>query len=81
MKSKNIPADIKTKSMKEAQNEIISIIEKLENTEESLENSTDLYNRVVQLNHYIQAQFKHKAKDIKKSTFYKKRKKLLKKTK
>ena len=30
MKSKNIPADIKAKSIKEAQNEIKEIIEKLE---------------------------------------------------
>ena len=32
MKSKNIPVDIRTKSIKEAQNEIKQIIEKLENT-------------------------------------------------
>jgi len=31
MKSKNIPADIKSKSIKEAQNEIKEIIESLEN--------------------------------------------------
>ena len=32
MKTKNIPVDIRTKSIKEAQNEIKQIIEKLENT-------------------------------------------------
>ena len=32
MKSKNIPADIKSKSIKEAQNEIKEIITNLENT-------------------------------------------------
>ena len=31
MKSKNIPADIRAKSIKEAQNEIKELIEKLEN--------------------------------------------------
>ena len=39
MKSKNIPADIKSKSIKEAQNEIKDIIESLENSETDLESS------------------------------------------
>ena len=38
MKSKNIPADIRAKSIKEAQNEIKVIIAKLENSETNLEN-------------------------------------------
>ena len=37
MKSKNIPADIKSKSIKEAQNEIKEIITNLENSETNLE--------------------------------------------
>ena len=37
MKSKNIPSDIKTKSIKEAQNEIKDIIANLENTDTNLE--------------------------------------------
>ena len=41
MKSKNIPADIKSKSIKEAQNEIKEIITNLENTETNLEESMD----------------------------------------
>ena len=36
MKSKNIPADIKSKSIKEAQNEIKDIILNLENSENLL---------------------------------------------
>ena len=60
MKSKNIPADIKAKSIKEAQDEIKDIIEKLENKETNLENSVNQYNRMVQLNHYIQDLFKKK---------------------
>ena len=39
MKSKNIPADIKSKSIKEAQNEIKEIITNLENKETNLEES------------------------------------------
>ena len=58
MKSKNIPADIRTKSIKEAQNEIKEIIEKLENTETNLEDSIEQYNRMIQLN-YEQYLFKY----------------------
>ena len=65
MKSKNIPVDIKSKSIKEAQNEIKQIIAKLENTETNLEESMDKYNRMLQLNYHIQEQFKKKLKEIK----------------
>ena len=54
MKSKNIPADIKSKSIKEAQNEIKQIIENLESTKINLEESMEQYNRMMQLNHHIQ---------------------------
>ena len=53
MKSKNIPSDIKTKSIKEAQNEIKDIIANLENTDTNLEESIDKYTRMVQLNNHI----------------------------
>ena len=75
MKSKNIPADIRGKSIKEAQNEIKEIIEKLENKATNLEESVENYNRVVQLNNHIQNQFKKKSKEIKKSIIFKKKKK------
>ena len=78
MKSKNIPADIKTKSIKEAQNEIKQIIEALENTEINFEDSIDQYNRMMQLNSHIQDQFRKKAKEIKQASLYKKKKSLLK---
>ena len=81
MKSKNIPADIRTKSIKEAQNEIKEIIEKLENTETNLEDSIEQYNRMMQLNYHIQDQFKLKAKQIKQSVLHKNKKKLLKNSK
>ena len=69
MKSKNIPADIKSKSIKEAQNEIKEIIANLENTETNLEESMDRYNRMMELNYHIQEQFKKKLKEIKDSNF------------
>ena len=54
MKSKNIPPDIKKKSIKEAQNEIKEIIEELEKTETNLQESIDRYTRMMQLNYHIQ---------------------------
>ena len=67
MKLKNIPADIRSKSIKEAQNEIKEIIAKLENAETDLEDSMKKYNRMMHLNFHIQEQFKKKAKEIKQS--------------
>ena len=69
MKSKKIPVDIKSKSIKEAQNEIKEIIENLESTETNLEESIDKYNRMMQLNYHIQEQFKKKLKEIKAADF------------
>ena len=68
MKSKNIPVDIRAKSIKEAQNEIKDIIETLENKEINLENSMVKYNRMLQLNYHIQDQFRKRAGEIKQST-------------
>ena len=68
MKLKNIPADIRIKSIKEAQSEIKEIITKLENTETDLEGSMEQYNRMIYLNFHIQEQFKQKANEIKQST-------------
>ena len=65
MKSKNIPADIRAKSIKEAQNEIREIITSLESSETDLEESMNKYNRMIQLNLHIHEQFKKKAKEIK----------------
>ena len=65
MKSKNIPSDIKTKSIKEAQNEIKDIIANLENTDTNLDESIYKYTRMVQLNNHIQEQFRKKLKEIK----------------
>ena len=73
MKTKNIPADIKIKSIKEAQNEIKEILTNLENSGVNLEESVDKYNRMMHLNNHIGEQFKKKLKEIRNSnTKYKK---------
>ena len=78
MKSKKIPADISTKSIKEAQNEIKEIIAKLENTQTDLKSSMEQYNRMLYLNIHIQQEFIKKAKEIKQTTLNKNKKHLLK---
>ncbi|MDC6465377.1 exodeoxyribonuclease VII small subunit [Pelagibacteraceae bacterium] len=78
MKSKNIPADIKVKSIKDAQVEIKEIIEKLENIETNLENSRALYERMMKLNLHIQDKFRQITHEINQTTLKKSSKKLLK---
>jgi len=68
MNSKNIPADIKRKSIEEAQKEVSEIIEILEK-EENLENSIKKYHRLIFLNKYIEQKFKDKSKNISKKDF------------
>jgi len=65
MKSKNIPADIKAKSIKDAQNEIKEIIARLEDKEMKLEGTLEEYERMLQLNKHINEEFKKKASGIK----------------
>ena len=81
MKLRKIPADIRTKSIKEAQNEIKEIVTRLENTETDLEGSMEQYNRMMYLNFHIQEQFKKKANEIKQTTLYKNKKNSLKNSK
>ena len=73
MKSKNIPDDIRKKSIKEAQNEIKEIIENLESKEANLEESMGQYNRMMQLNYHIQEEFRKKLKEINSSNDNKKK--------
>ena len=68
MNPKNIPADIKIKSIEEAQKEVSEIIEILEK-EENLENSLKKYHRLMFLNKYIEQKFKDKSKNISKKDF------------
>ena len=64
MKFENIPADIKSKSLKEAKDEINEILGKLENQEGNLEDYQSDYRRLVQLNKYVDELFKKKFKEI-----------------
>jgi len=68
MDSKNIPSNIKSKSIEEAQKEVSEIIEILEK-EENLENSLEKYHRLIILNKYIEQKFKDKSKSISKKNF------------
>ena len=70
MNSKNIPADIKRKSIEEAKKEVSEIIEILER-EENLENSMEKYRRLIFLNNYVEQKFKDKSKNISKKNFKK----------
>ncbi len=64
MKNENIPADIKSKSLKEARDEIDAILTKLENYDTNLGNSLSDYQRLIQLNKHIDGLFKKKFKEI-----------------
>ena len=66
MKNENIPADIKSKSLKEARAEIDAILRKLENKETNLNESISDYQRLILLNRHIDELFKKKFKEFKK---------------
>ncbi len=64
MKIENIPADIKSKSLKEARDEIDTILSKLEREDINLDDSKNDYQRLIQLNKHIDEIFKKKFKEI-----------------
>ena len=64
MTSKNIPADIKKKSIKETKEEINKILDKIEKGETNLENNTDDYDMLLKLNKHMDDLFKKKLKEI-----------------
>ena len=64
MKSKNILADIKSKSLKEAKEEISQILSKLENKDINLEESVKDYERLIKLNNHINELLRIKVKKI-----------------
>ena len=68
MKNENILADIKSKSLKEARDEINDILTKLESKEVDLAGSLDDYKRLIQLNNHIDLLFKKKIKEISSTT-------------
>ena len=74
MKNENIPADVKSKSLKEARDEINDILTKLENKKTDLNGSIEDYKRLIQLNNHIEVLFKKKVKEISSITNKKKEK-------
>ena len=64
MKNENIPADIKSKSLKESRQEIDRILSKLENQETNLEGALVDYQRLILLNKHIDQLFKKRFKEI-----------------
>ena len=64
MKNENIPGDVKSKSLKEARDEIDDILNKLESKDADLGSSIDDYKRLILLNNHIDALFKKKVREI-----------------
>ena len=64
MKTKNIPVDIKSKSLNEAKSEIKDILERLEKENMDLEASTNDYKRLLHLNDHVDNLFKKKLEKI-----------------
>ncbi len=64
MTSKNIPADIKSKSIKETKEEINKILEKIEKGDTNLESYINDYDKLLKLNKHMDDLFKKKLKEI-----------------
>jgi len=67
MKIENIPADIKSKSLKEARDEINEILVNLETKNLDLSNAENAYKRLLNLNKHVENLFKKKSKQMPKS--------------
>ena len=67
MKSKNIQTKINSKSIKEAQDEINTILEKLEKNDVNVEGYADDYKKLIQLNNHIDSLFKKRFRNISKT--------------
>ena len=65
MKIENIPAEIKSKSLKEAKKEINEILLQLESKNLDLSDSEDKYKRLISLNKHVENLFKNRFKKIK----------------
>ena len=64
MKNENILESSKSKSLKEIKEEINQILEKLENKETNLSDSTNDYARLISLNKQIEYFYKKRNKEI-----------------
>ena len=67
MKDKNLPNDIKNKSLNELTDLANRIIENLEK-EKDLENSKNKYQELIRLNNLIEKKFQNTSKNISKNT-------------
>ena len=65
MKTKNIPSDIKSKSINEAKFEILQILEKLEKNNADLDASKNDYKRLLMLNDHVNSLFRERIKKLK----------------
>ena len=67
MKDKNLPNDIKSKSVEELTDLAVNIIENLEN-KKNLENSVEEYQMLIKLNNLIEKKFHNTNKEISEDT-------------
>ena len=63
MKDKNLPDDIKTKSLDELREILNSLLTKIE-TSPNLENSADDYQKLIKVNNLIEKKFQSLSKEI-----------------
>ena len=63
MKDKNLPDDIKSKSLDELREILNNLLKKIE-TSPNLENSTDEYQKLIKINNLIEKKFKSLSKKI-----------------
>ena len=63
MKEKNLPDDIKSKSLDELREILNNLLNKIE-TSPNLENSTDEYQKLIKINNLIEKKFKSLSKKI-----------------
>ena len=67
MKDKNLPDDIKDKSLSELTELVNNLIENLENKKD-LEGSSEDYQKIITLNNLIQKKFQYVSKEISDNT-------------
>tara|TARA_Y100001970_G_scaffold25123_1_gene29997 strand:- start:2395 stop:2613 length:219 start_codon:yes stop_codon:yes gene_type:complete len=67
MKTKNIPPEIKSKSINDAKAEILHILDRLEKNDTDLDASKKDYQRLLMLNNHIDELFKERIKKVRPS--------------
>jgi len=67
MKDKNLPDDIKSRSLRELTELVDNIIKNLESNE-NLENSIEEYQKLIKLNNIIEKKFQNSSREISQTT-------------